>query len=60
MKKMKTKRVCGKGTAYRKIGMDRLKMYCRDALGNENKRKQRNQREIVVYLLPVNPFPPDV
>lgn len=59
---MKNKKEYGTGTECRKIRtfqMDGLKMYCRDALGSKNERKHRNQREILVYLLKVNPFPPD-
>jgi len=40
--------------------VDGMKMYCRDTLGNKNKRKHRKQREALVYFLKVNPFPPDV
>lgn len=53
----------GTGTRYRKIRtflMVRLKIYCRDTLGNKNKRKYRNQKEILVYSLKVNNFPSDI
>lgn len=50
----------GQGIEKVERGIDELKLYCSDALGNRNKRKHRNQGEILIYLLKVNSFPPDV
>lgn len=50
----------GEGIAEVERGIEELKLYCRDALQSKNMRKHRNQGKILIYLLKVNPFPPDV